>query len=125
MTGQGLVGKVTFAWGSGATVTLITNHDTELGGTVMETGVKGLIGVDNGHPTSLVLSSLASQDVVKAGDTVVTSGTVSKVGHVQVALPAQHPRRARDARRQPGPGRPGGPRRARLPTCAVSTSSRS
>ncbi|HEY7622292.1 MAG TPA: rod shape-determining protein MreC [Solirubrobacteraceae bacterium] len=91
VTGQGLVGKVTFAWGSGATVTLITNHDTELGGTVMETGVKGLVGVDNGHPTSLVLSSLASQDVVKAGDTVVTSGTVSKVGRYQSPYPRNIP----------------------------------
>jgi rod shape-determining protein MreC len=88
VTGQGLVGKVTFVWGSGATVTLITNHDTELGGTVMETGVKGLVEVDSGHPTTLVLGSLASQDVVKPGDTVVTSGTLSRVGK----FPSPYPR---------------------------------
>jgi rod shape-determining protein MreC len=88
VTGQGLVGKVTFVWPSGAIVTLITNHDTELGGTVAETGVRGLVAVDNGHPTTLVLDSLSSQDVVKAGDTVVTSGTLSKVGR----FPSPYPR---------------------------------
>jgi rod shape-determining protein MreC len=91
VTGQGLVGKVTLVWDSGANVTLVTNHDTELGATVMETGVKGLIGVDNGHPTNLVLGSLASQDVVKAGYTVVTSGTVSKVGRYQSPYPRNIP----------------------------------
>jgi rod shape-determining protein MreC len=88
VTGQGLVGKVTFVWPSGAIVTLITNHDTEVGGTVAETGVRGLVAVDNGHPTTLVLDSLSSQDVVKAGDTVVTSGTLSKVGR----YPSPYPR---------------------------------
>jgi rod shape-determining protein MreC len=88
VTGQGLVGKVTFVWPSGAIVTLITNHDTEVGGTVAETGVRGLVAVDNGHPTTLVLDSLSSQDVVKAGDTVVTSGTLSKVGR----FPSPYPR---------------------------------
>jgi rod shape-determining protein MreC len=91
VTGQGLVGKVTLVWDSGANVTLVTNHDTELGATVMETGVKGLVGVDNGHPTNLVLGSLASQDVVKAGYTVVTSGTVSKVGRYQSPYPRNIP----------------------------------
>jgi rod shape-determining protein MreC len=88
VTGQGLVGKVTFVWPSGAIVTLITNHDTEVGGTVAETGVRGLVAVDNGHPTTLVLDSLSSQDVVKPGDTVVTSGTLSKVGR----FPSPYPR---------------------------------
>jgi rod shape-determining protein MreC len=88
VTGQGLVGKVTFAWGTGANVTLITNHTMELGATVSETGVKGLVSVDQGHPTELVLGSLSSQDVVKRGDTVVTSGTLSKVGK----YPSPYPR---------------------------------
>jgi rod shape-determining protein MreC len=91
VTGQGLVGKVTFVWPSGAIVTLITNHDTQLGGTVAETGVRGLVAVDNGHPTTLVLDSLSSQDVVKAGDTVVTSGTLSKVGRFPSAYPRNIP----------------------------------
>jgi rod shape-determining protein MreC len=91
VTGQGLIGKVTLVWNSGANVTLITNHDTEVGATVMEGGVKGLIQVDTGHPTSLVLSSLAASDVVKAGNTVVTSGTVSKVGKYQSPYPRNIP----------------------------------
>jgi rod shape-determining protein MreC len=88
VTGQGLIGKVTFVWAGGAVVTLITNHNTEVGATVMETGVKGIVGVDNGHPTELVLGSLAGQDVVKRGDTVVTSGTLSRVGK----YPSPYPR---------------------------------
>lgn len=88
VTGQGLVGKVTFVWDTAANVTLITNHTTELGATVAESGVKGLVSVDQGHPTELVLGSLSSQDVVKGGDTVVTSGTVSKVGK----YPSPYPR---------------------------------
>jgi rod shape-determining protein MreC len=88
VTGQGLIGKVTFVWDGGANVTLITNHNTEVGATVMETGVRGLVGVDNGHPTELVLRSLAGQDIVKKGDTVVTSGTLSRVGK----YPSPYPR---------------------------------
>jgi rod shape-determining protein MreC len=88
VTGQGLIGKVTFVWAGGAVVTLITNHNTEVGATVMETGVKGLVGVDNGHPTELVLQNLAGQDIVKNGDTVVTSGTLSRVGN----FPSPYPR---------------------------------
>jgi rod shape-determining protein MreC len=88
VTGQGLVGKVTFVWGSGANVTLITNHTTEVGATVSESGVQGLVSVDNGHPTDLVLTSLSSQDVVKRDQTVVTSGTLSRVGR----FPSPYPR---------------------------------
>jgi rod shape-determining protein MreC len=88
VTGQGLIGKVTFVWDGGAVVTLITNHNTEVGATVSETGVKGLVKVDNGHPTELVLTSLAGQDIVKKGDTVVTSGTLSRVGR----FPSPYPR---------------------------------
>jgi rod shape-determining protein MreC len=88
VTGQGLIGKVTFVWGAGAIVTLITNHDMQVGATVSGTGVKGLVGVDDGHPTELVLKSLSSQDVVKPGETVVTSGTLSRVGR----FPSPYPR---------------------------------
>jgi rod shape-determining protein MreC len=88
VTGQGLIGKVTFVWDGGAIVTLITNHNTEVGATVSETGVKGLVKVDNGHPTELVLTSLTGQDIVKKGDTVVTSGTLSRVGK----YPSPYPR---------------------------------
>ena len=88
VTGQGLVGKVSFVWSSGATVTLITNHDMQVGATVSDSGVKGLLAVDDGHPTQLVLKSLSSQDVVKPGQTVVTSGTLSKVGR----FPSPYPR---------------------------------
>jgi len=69
-------------------VTLVTDHTTQIGATVAEGGVKGIVAVEAGHPTDLVLGSLSSKDVVRPGDTVVTSGTVSKVEK----FPSPYPR---------------------------------
>jgi rod shape-determining protein MreC len=88
VNGEGLVGKVTSAAASTAIVTLVTDHTTQLGATVSDSGVKGLLGVEAGHPTDLVLNSLSSKDVVKPGEMVVTSGTVSKVDK----FPSPYPR---------------------------------
>jgi rod shape-determining protein MreC len=88
VNGEGLVGKVTSAAASTAIVTLVTDHTTQLGATVSDSGVKGLLGVEAGHPTDLVLNSLSSKDVVKPGEMVVTSGTVSKVDR----FPSPYPR---------------------------------
>jgi rod shape-determining protein MreC len=86
--GQGLVGRVTEVTGSTAIVTLITNHTTQIGAKVSESGVQGLVGVEAGHPTNLVLSSLSSKDEVSRGQIVVTSGTTSKVDR----FPSPYPR---------------------------------
>jgi rod shape-determining protein MreC len=88
VNGQGLVGRVTFVSASTAIVTLITNHTTKIGGTVSESGVEGLVGVEQGHPTDLVLSSLSSKDQLSGGQIVVTSGTTSTVGR----YPSPYPR---------------------------------
>jgi rod shape-determining protein MreC len=88
VNGQGLVGRVTEVTGSTAIVTLITNHTTEIGGTVSDSGVQGLVGVEAGHPTDLVLGSLSSKDEVSRNQIVVTSGTTSKVDR----FPSPYPR---------------------------------
>jgi rod shape-determining protein MreC len=88
VNGQGLVGRVTFVTGSTAIVTLITNHTTKIGGTVSESGVEGLVEVEQGHPTDLVLNQLSSKDRVSGGQLVVTSGTTSTVNR----YPSPYPR---------------------------------
>jgi rod shape-determining protein MreC len=88
VNGQGLVGRVTEVSGTSAIVTLITNHTTEIGGTVSESGVDGLVGVEQGHPTELVLRELSSKDEIAPNQIVVTSGTTSKVGR----YPSPYPR---------------------------------
>ena len=88
VNGQGLVGRVTEVTGSTAIVTLITNHNTQIGGKVSESGVQGLVGVEAGHPTDLVLGSLSSKDEVSRGQIVVTAGTTSKVDR----FPSPYPR---------------------------------
>jgi rod shape-determining protein MreC len=88
VNGQGLVGRVTEVTGSTAIVTLITNHTTQIGGKVSESGVQGLVGVEAGHPTDLVLGSLSSKDEVSRGQIVVTAGTTSKVDR----FPSPYPR---------------------------------
>jgi rod shape-determining protein MreC len=88
VNGEGLVGRVTFVSGSTAIVTLITNHTTKIGGTVSDSGVEGVVGVEQGHPTDLVLDQLSSKDQVSGGQIVVTSGTTSTVGR----YPSPYPR---------------------------------
>jgi rod shape-determining protein MreC len=91
VNGEGLVGKVTSATSRSAIVTLATDHTTQIGATVSETGVKGVVGVEAGHPTDLVLSSISGKDVVRPGEMVVTSGTVSKVGKFLSPYPRDIP----------------------------------
>jgi rod shape-determining protein MreC len=88
VNGAGLVGKVTWVSPGTSIVTLATDHTTEIGATVSESGVKGIVQVEAGHPTDLVLGSLSGKDVVRPGQMVVTSGTVSNVGK----FPSPYPR---------------------------------
>jgi rod shape-determining protein MreC len=88
VNGQGLVGRVTEVTGSTAIVTLVTNHTTQIGAKVSDSGVQGLVGVEAGHPTDLVLDDLSSKDVVTRGEIVVTAGTTSKVDR----FPSPYPR---------------------------------
>jgi rod shape-determining protein MreC len=88
VNGAGLVGKVTAVTSRSAIVTLATDHTTQIGATVSESGVKGIVGVEAGHPTDLVLTAISGKDVVRPGETIVTSGTVSNVGK----FPSPYPR---------------------------------
>ena len=88
VNGAGLVGKVTWVSPGTSIVTLTTDHTTQISATVSESGVKGIVQVEAGHSTDLVLGSLSGKDVVRPGETVVTSGTVSKVGK----FPSPYPR---------------------------------
>jgi rod shape-determining protein MreC len=88
VNGEGLVGKVTWVSPGTSIVTLTTDHTTQIGATVSESGVKGIVAVEAGHPTDLVLGSLSGKDVVRPGETVVTSGTVSRVDK----FPSPYPR---------------------------------
>jgi rod shape-determining protein MreC len=91
VNGEGLVGKVTSTTSRSAIVTLTTDHTTQIGATVSETGVKGIVQVEAGHPTDLVLGSLSGKDVVRPGETVVTSGTVSRVDKFPSPYPREIP----------------------------------
>jgi rod shape-determining protein MreC len=91
VNGQGLVGRVTFVSGSTAIVTLITNHTTKVGGTVSESGIQGLVEVEQGHPTDLVLNNLSSKDELSGGQIVATSGTTSTVGRDPSPYPRDIP----------------------------------
>ena len=65
VNGAGLVGKVTWVSPGTSIVTLVTDHTTQIGATVSESGVKGIVQVEAGHPTDLVLGSLSGKDVVR------------------------------------------------------------
>jgi rod shape-determining protein MreC len=88
VNGAGLVGKVTWVSPGTSIVTLVTDHTTQIGATVSESQVKGIVQVEAGHPTDLVLGSLSSKDEVSRGQIVVTSGTTSKVDR----FPSPYPR---------------------------------
>jgi rod shape-determining protein MreC len=87
MNGAGLVGRVSYSFGSTAIVTLITDHTTQVGGTVNESGVNGVVEVEAGRPNDLVLTGLSARDIVRRGQTVVTSGTLSRVGRLASPYP--------------------------------------
>jgi rod shape-determining protein MreC len=53
--------------------------------------VQGLVGVDQGHPTDLILDKLSSKDEVSPGQMVVTSGTTSTVNRFPSPYPHDIP----------------------------------
>jgi rod shape-determining protein MreC len=96
VTGAGLIGRVLEAGSSVAVVTLITNQDMKIGGRVNESsrgggGVNGIVQVEAGQPNDLVLTDLSASDVVTPGQTIVTTGTLSKVGRFPSPYPPNVP----------------------------------
>jgi rod shape-determining protein MreC len=77
INGQGLVGVVSFVGPGVATVRLLTDHNTAMGATIAESGVRGTVQPEAGRPNELVLNFTSGKDQVDRGQTVVTSGTRS------------------------------------------------
>ncbi|MDP9345224.1 MAG: rod shape-determining protein MreC [Actinomycetota bacterium] len=96
MNGAGLIGRVAEVGSSVAVVSLITDQSTKVGGRVNESsrgggGVNGIVQVQAGRPTDLVMRGITATDVVAPGQTIVTTGTLSKVGRFQSPYPPNIP----------------------------------
>ncbi|MGZ4270916.1 MAG: rod shape-determining protein MreC [Solirubrobacteraceae bacterium] len=96
VTGAGLIGRVREVGSSVAVVSLITDQDMKVGGRVNESsrgggGINGIVQVDAGQPTDLVLTGISASDVVTRGQTIVTTGTLSKVGRYPSPYPPNIP----------------------------------
>ena len=77
VTHDGLVGRVTDVWGSGAQVTLLTDENSAVPARDQKTAAKGLVrhGQSEG---SLILDFVGKEADVRVGDVIVTAGTQSK-----------------------------------------------
>jgi rod shape-determining protein MreC len=88
---EGLVGVVSTATGNSAIVTLLTDHRTAIGARIAESGVGGTIQVEAGRPTDLVMNFTTRNDEVTPGQTVITSGTESRIDRVPSLYPPRIP----------------------------------
>jgi rod shape-determining protein MreC len=88
---EGLVGVVSTATPSSAMVTLLTDHRTAVGARIAESGVGGTLQVEAGRPTDLVMNFTTRNDEVTPGQTVITSGTESRLERVSSLYPPRIP----------------------------------
>jgi len=88
---EGLVGLVSTVTPGSSIVTLITDHRIAIPARVAESGVSGVIEVEAGRPTDLVLKFLTRNDEVTPGQNVMTSGTESKVERLPSLYPPRIP----------------------------------
>ena len=88
---EGLVGVVSEAAGNSAVVTLLTDHRTAVGARIAESGVGGTLQVEAGRPTDLVMNFTTRNDEVTPGQTVITSGTESRLTRVSSLYPPRIP----------------------------------
>lgn len=91
VTGKGLVGRVSFATGSTAIVTLITDHTTYVPARVNETGVDGGVAAETGRPDDLVMQYTTRNDRVDRGQVVVTAGTRARSDALRSLYPPNIP----------------------------------
>jgi rod shape-determining protein MreC len=92
VTGEGLVGRVTFTTGSTAVVTLVTDHSTYVPARINEPpGVDGGVAAETGRPDDLLMNYTRRQDRVDPGQTVVTSGTRSRSDRFRSLYPPNIP----------------------------------
>jgi rod shape-determining protein MreC len=87
----GLVGVVKESSPSSAIVTLLTDHTIAVAARVNESGVSGVMQVEAGRPNDLVLNFTTRNDEVEEGQTVVTSGTKSRVDRLRLIYPPNIP----------------------------------
>jgi rod shape-determining protein MreC len=87
----GLVGVVKEASANSAIVTLLTDHTIAVAARVNESGVSGVMQVEAGRPNDLVLNFTTRNDEVEEGQTVVTSGTKSRVDRLRLIYPPNIP----------------------------------
>jgi rod shape-determining protein MreC len=88
---EGLVGIVSEATANSAVVTLLTDHRTAVGARIAESGVGGTLQVEAGRPTDLVMNFTTRNDEVTPGQTVITSGTESRLERVSSLYPPRIP----------------------------------
>jgi rod shape-determining protein MreC len=79
INGAGLVGRVRRVSGSNAQVLLITDGDSAVSARVTENGASGIVETAVGDPNDLRLEYLGRNDKVRENQTVVTSGSVSRL----------------------------------------------
>jgi rod shape-determining protein MreC len=77
VTGDGLIGRVTAVTGGTATITLITDGDSNVSAEVLPSGARGVLSPDVGNPDDMQLTYVKSKQI-KKGDTLVTSGSTSQ-----------------------------------------------
>jgi len=75
VTGSGLVGTVDAVGPISATVTLLTDADFGAGAKISEGGITGVVRPAAGNPRELRMDYTEATDVVRTGNTLVTSGT--------------------------------------------------
>ena len=91
ITGDGLVGQVTFQSAHSAVVTLITDSSLSIPGRVNENRVTGVVQTGSGGPDDLVLRYTGRNDAVRPGDTIVTAGTAPDAGRFTSVYPPNIP----------------------------------
>jgi rod shape-determining protein MreC len=91
VTGEGLVGRVSFVTPTTSIVTLITDHSTYVPVRVNETGVFGGVSAEAGRPDDLQMLYTTRNDRVDVGQTVVTAGTRSRSARLPSLFPPNIP----------------------------------
>jgi rod shape-determining protein MreC len=91
ITGDGLVGRVSFVTPNSAIVTLITDHSTYVSARINETGVFGGVVAEAGRPDDLEMQYTTRNDRVDVGQTVVTAGTRSRSDRLRSLYPPNIP----------------------------------
>jgi rod shape-determining protein MreC len=91
ITGEGLVGRVSFTTPTTSIVTLITDHSTYVSARINETGVFGGISAEAGRPDDLEMQYTTRNDRVDVGQTVVTAGTRSRSDRLRSLFPPNIP----------------------------------